>query len=166
VVEAAASAPGSTSLALELLAGVSIGGHWCAAAGLPELGLVAAVERGIELGRFLLVPDLGRHGRWQHVAATLFDAVDAVLLAPPASVRPADARQLAARARDRGTALLVLDRHGNWPSPGDLRCRVAWSEWTGLSAGHGLLTGRNVEIEVSGRGAAARPRRATLRLPA
>ena len=165
-MEAASSAPGATSLALELLAGISIGGHWCAAAGLPELGLVAAAERGIELSRLLLVADLGPPGTWQHVVATLFDAVDAVLFAPPAGVRPADARRLGARVRDRGTVLLVLDRCGNWPVPGDLRCLVTWSEWVGLSAGHGLLSGRNGEIEVSGRGAAARPRRARLRLPA
>jgi hypothetical protein len=159
-----AEVPGSTALALELLAGVSMGGHWCAAVGLANLWILAAAERGVTLERFLLVPLPGGPGRWQQVLATLFDGVDAVLFAPPSPVRSADARKLSARAKDRGSVLIVLDRHGRWGEPGDLRCRVTSSSWSGLEEGHGLLAGRSVEIEVSGRGAAARPRRTAVSL--
>jgi len=157
---------GATSLTLEMLAGPSIAGYWGAVAGCPELGLAAAAERGIDLARLLLVPSLGPQDRWAQVVASLFDAVDTVLYVPPPSVRPSDARRLAARARDRGAVQLVLDRDRRWPGPSDLRCTVTESQWTGLSRGHGLLSERHFEVEVSGRGAAARPRRSPLQLSA
>ncbi|MGH9172497.1 MAG: hypothetical protein ACRD0Z_16780 [Acidimicrobiales bacterium] len=160
------AASGSTTLALEMLAGVSVGGYWCAVAGAPELGLVAASERGIDLGRLLLVPSLGAADRWPQVVATLFDAVDVVLFVPPPAVRPSDARRLSARSKERGSVLVVLDRKKSWSGPSDLRCTVTRSEWAGLSKGYGLLRERGYEVEVSGRGAAARPLRAPLRLPA
>jgi hypothetical protein len=166
VVVDARQSSGATTLALELLAGPSVGGYWCAVGGFLELGVSAAAERGIDLARLVLVPCLGSQDRWMQAAATLFDAVDVVLLTPRAAVRPADARRLAARSRDRGSVLVVLDHRGNWPGPSDLRCTVTSSEWSGLSRGHGLLSARRYELEVSGRGAAARPRRAPLRLPA
>jgi hypothetical protein len=100
------------------------------------------------------------------VVASLFDAVDVVLFAPRAAVRPSDARRLAARSRDRGSVMVVLDHRGNWSGPSDLRCTVMRSEWSGLSRGHGLLAARRYELEVSGRGAAARPLQVALRLPA
>lgn len=157
---------GSTTLALEMLVGVSVGGYWSAVAGSPDVGLLAAAERGIELGRFLLVPSVGPPDRWLQVVATLFDSVDAVLLVPPPVVRPSDARRLAARSRERGSVLIVLDHRRSWPEVSDLRCTVTRSEWSGLSRGYGLLVGRRFEVEVSGRGAAARPLKAPLRLPA
>ena len=157
---------GATTLAFELLAGPSVGGHWCAVGGFSEFGALAAAERGIDLARLVIVPFLGGPDRWMQVLAALFDSVDAVLFAPPTSVRPAEARRVAARSRDRRSVLVVLDHRGHWPGPCDLRCTVTSSEWSGLSPGYGLLTSRRYELEVSGRGAAARPRRAPLRLPA
>jgi hypothetical protein len=166
VVVDARQASGATTLALELLAGPSVGGYWCAVGGFLELGVLAAAERGIDLARLVLVPFLGSQDRWMQVVAALFDAVDVVLLTPPTAVRPADARRLVARSKERGSVLVVLDHRRNWPGPNDLRCTVTRSEWSGLSRGHGLLAARRYELEVSGRGAAARPRRAPLQLPA
>jgi hypothetical protein len=166
VVVAARQASGATTLALELLAGPSVGGYWCAVGGFSELGVLAAAERGIDLARLVLVPSLGPEDRFMQVVASLFDAVDVVLFAPRAAVRPSDARRLAARSRDRGSVMVVLDHRGNWSGPSDLRCTVMRSEWSGLSRGHGLLAARRYELEVSGRGAAARPLQVALRLPA
>ena len=177
---AASPAPGLTSLLLSLLAGASSRGHWCAVVGLPALGFAAAAELGVDLGRLVLVPHPGSEGRWQSVVATLLETVDLVCLAPGTPVRPADARRLAARARERCSTLLVLDaprvsgadgpgrpgRTGAWPGPLDLRCAVRTSSWSGLGRGHGLLSSRQLEAEVGGRGAASRPRRALLQLPA
>jgi hypothetical protein len=178
--------PGLTSLLLCLLAGTSSGGYWCAVVGLPALGLAAAAELGVDLGHLVLVPRPGSEGCWQSVVATLLETVDLVCLAPGAPVRPADARRLAARARERCSTLLVLDgasaptgaprelspgpaRPGRvvacWPGPSDLRCAVRTSSWSGLGHGHGLLSSRQLEAEVGGRGAASRPRRGQLRLP-
>jgi hypothetical protein len=184
----ASQAPGLTSLLLSLLAGTSSQGYWCAVVGLPALGLVAAAELGVDLGRLVLVPRPGSEGRWQSVVATLLETVDLVCLAPGAPVRPTDARRLAARARERGSTLLVIDAAGTpggiagglgmggparpsrvvarWPGPSDLHCAVRAASWSGLEHGHGLLSSRRLEAEVGGRGAASRPRRGRLRLPA
>jgi len=185
---AADPAPGSTSLLLSLLAGASSRGYWCAVVGLPALGFVAAAELGADLGRLVLVPRPGSEGRWQSVVAILLETVDLVCLAPSAPVRPGDARKLAARARERRSTLLVFDGANTptgaargpvpggqvrqhrvvtcWPGPSDLRCAVKTSSWSGLGLGHGLLSSRQLEAEVGGRGAASRPRRGLLRFPA
>jgi hypothetical protein len=166
VVVDARQSSGATTLAFELLAGPSVGGYWCAVAGFSEMGVLAAAERGIDLARLVIVPSLGPSDRWTQVLAALFDSVDVVLLIPRGPVRLSEARRLAARSRDRGSVFIVLDRQGNWPGPSDLRCTVTRSSWSGLGRGHGLLIARQYELEVSGRGAAARPRLAPLQLPA
>ncbi|MHB1508886.1 MAG: hypothetical protein ACYCST_02150 [Acidimicrobiales bacterium] len=159
-------AAGATTLALELLAGPSQGGYWCALAGAAKVGCLAVAERGIDLSQLVIVPSLGAADRWMQVLATLFDSVDAVLFAPKTAVRPSDARRLAARSRDRGSVLVVLDHEKSWPGPSDLHCTVTSSVWSGLSRGHGLLSSRSYQLEVSGRGAAARPLLTSLQLPA
>jgi hypothetical protein len=164
---------GSTSLALALVAAASATGSWCAAVGVgrPPVGPVAAAELGIVLERFPLVsapvtsgPGTSAAGRrgWPDVVATLLDALDAVVAWPPRQLRAADARRLVARGRQRGTALVVV---GGWPEAVDLRLRVVASGWEGIGEGHGRLVARRIDVESSGRGAAARPRRAALWFP-
>src|SRR5205814_3148836 len=151
--------PGASSLALALLAGPSAAGSWCAAVGLPSLGLVAAAELGVALDRFPLVARPGAD--WPAVVAALLEAVDVVLLCPPPHVRTGDARRLAARARERGAVLVVT----GGAVPADVRLSVVRSEWEGLGQGHGRLQARRMDVVSSGRGAAARERRASLWLP-
>jgi len=146
------SVVGSTSLLLALLAGPSGAGSWTAVAGLPALGAVAAAEAGIDLGRCALVPDPGP--AWPTVVAALLDAIDVVAVGAGLRVRAADARRLAARARERGSVLVVA---GPWEGA-DVRLSVASSTWSGLGRGHGRLCGRTLEVVGGGRGAAARQR--------
>ena len=157
---------GATSLALSLLAAASGEGSWCAAVGMPSLGLAAAAELGVVLERFPLVasarPGAGPGG-WGWVVAALADAVDVVLARPPSRVRPADARRLTARVRERGAVLVVAG--GGWPEPAEVRLEVVSSTWEGIGQGHGRLLGRRVEVVAGGRGAAARERRVPLWLP-
>jgi hypothetical protein len=129
---------------------------------MPELGLAAAEEMGADLARVALVPAPGR--ALPSVAAALLDAVDLVLVSAGARLAGGDARRLAARARERSAVLLTL-AGGAWPAPPDLRLVPVRAEWQGLGQGCGRLTSRLVELEVSGRGAAARPRRDLLWLP-
>lgn len=143
---------GATSLALAVLAGPSASGSWSAAVGITDLGLVAAQEAGIDLGRFAVVPAPGRD--WPAVAAALLDAIDVVLVRA-AKVRPGVAHRLTARARERGSTLVAL---GGWESA-DVRLTVASSAWAGLGDGHGHLRARRLDVEAGGRGAASRPRR-------
>jgi hypothetical protein len=151
----------SAALALALVAGASATGSWVAAVGLPDLGIVAAAETGIALERLALVPAPGPRA-WPTVVAALLDAVDVVLVRPPARLPGAQARRLAARARERGAVLVPL---GPWSEPADLRLALTASDWHGLGQGHGHLRARRVEVLVAGRGAAARERRVLLWLP-
>ena len=152
---------GSTSLALALLAGPSAAGSWCAAVGLPSMGLAAAVELGVAMSRLALVAAPGSD--WVAVVAALLDALDVVMVRPPQrGVRAADARRLGARARERGAVLVPL---GRWEGA-DVRLAVAAGEWQGLGEGSGHLRARLVEVVAEGRGAATRARRARLWLPA
>jgi hypothetical protein len=151
---------GSTALALALLARATAEGSWAGVVGAPHLGLVAAAELGVALDRLALVPAPG--GQWATIAAALLDAVDLVLVEPTARVRPADARRLATRARERGAVLVPI---GAWSEGADVRLGVAASRWEGLGDGHGHLRARQVDVVAQGRGAAARERRVTLWLP-
>jgi hypothetical protein len=170
---ASGPAGGGTSLAIALLARATTEGSWCAVVGLPDLGLVTAAELGVDLSHLALVPGPG--DQWVTVVAALLDGVDAVLFRPPRRVRPPDIRRLAGRARERGTALVVLAGEAGagdrpepqraWPGVTDLGLAVTASRWTGLGEGHGCLRGRQIEVVAEGRGAAARPVRVRLWLP-
>ncbi|CAO5167903.1 Protein RecA [Frankia sp. AiPs1] len=146
---------GSASLVLTLLSAPSQAGAWCAVVGFAQLGLLAAAETGIVLERLALVPAPGP--RWPVVVAALLDAMDVVVVRPPARAGSAG-RRLMARARERGAVLVAV---GAWEGA-DL-CLVALERrWDGVGAGHGHVRVGDLLVEASGRGAARRPRRAWL----
>lgn len=151
---------GATTLGLALAAGPSAAGSWVAAVGLPSLGLVAAADAGIDLERMAVVADPA--DRWATVVAALVDAIDVVLVGRPAHLRPADARRLTARVRERGSVLVVVG--ARWPDRTDLHLTVESPHWSGLGEGHGHLRARRVEVTVDGRGAAGRRRRRSIDL--
>lgn len=149
---------GSASLLLALLAEATATGSWAAAVGMPNLGLVAAGELGVEVGRLALVPRPG--AELASVTAALLDGMDLVAVAPGGTA-PSVARRLSARARHRGAVLLSL---GPWPGA-ELELGYETGQWTGLASGAGHLRARWAEIRIAGRGSAARPRFAELMLP-
>ena len=150
---------GDLYLLLAALAGPSGAGSWCAVVGLPGLGVEAAAAMGVDLERLALVPYPGE--RWPTVVATLLDGMDVVALGVSRAVRTGDARRLSARARNRGSVLVVA---GDWPESPDLVLNAGPGTWEGLGHGHGHLLRRRVEVEVGGR-RAGRPRRGELWLP-
>ncbi len=159
---------GGSSVALALVAAVTGSGAWAAAVGLPSLGLVAAAELGVRLERLALVPYPG--DQWTVAAAALLDGVDLLLLGPPARARAVEARRLAARARERGVVMVVLDGGGvagafGWPESPDFKLTVVRSVWDGLGVGYGHLRARRLEVALSGRRAAVRERRQLIWLP-
>jgi hypothetical protein len=161
-----AAGAAATSLALSLLARASAEGSWCAAVGLPALGLAAAAELGVVLERFPQVASPGPGhgpGGWAWVVAALLDACDVVLARPVRGLRVADARRLTARVRERAGVLMVVGE--GWSEPAEIRLTVASSTWEGVGRGHGRLRARQVEVVAGGRGAAARERRVPLWLP-
>lgn len=134
-------------------------GAWCAAVGLPEAGVLAAADLGLDLDRLVLVDAPGE--RWADVVAALLVAADIVVLRAPRRVAPALLRRLTGLARQHGSVLVTV---GEWAGAA-VRLRVAESSWVGVGNGHGRLTRRRARVEVSGRGADARVRSTWLWLP-
>jgi hypothetical protein len=156
------SVSGSTALVLALLAKATQQGSWAAVVGMPELGVTAAAELGVDLGRFALVPNPGTEV--VAVVSALIDGFDLVVLGPNAvrGVQPQLARRLAGRVRNRGAVLIAA---GAWPGV-DFELRVSSRKWRGLTEdGCGHLEYREVVATSRGRGAAARPHAVALQLP-
>lgn len=160
---------GAISLGLALVAGPSQAGAWTAVVGGADLGLAAADEMGLALERLALVAE-PPPGEWASVVAALIGAVDVVMVSPH-RVRTADARRLAARARERGTILVQVPVGGTGRAPAgagleaDLRLTVTEARWQGLGEGHGHLQARRLTVETGGRRRAARSRRIALWCP-
>jgi len=153
------AAGGGSLLCLALAAGASGAGTWCAIAGLPDLGVAAATEAGLDPGRLLLITDPG--AGWPQLVASLLDGCELVILRPPSRPSAQVRRRLEAVTRRHGGALVVA---GDWAGA-QYRMSVVRQEWTGIGAGHGRLHARRVRVVADGRGAAGRPRARWLWLP-
>jgi hypothetical protein len=158
-------------LALALLAGPSAAGSWAVVVGCPQVGLAAAAEAGVALERLALVAE-PPPGEWASVVAACIGAVDLVVVGPDHRVRAGDVRRLAARARERGTILVHLDRSAGrarastpWPLQPEVQLIGVEARWQGLGPGHGHLWARRLVVEAGGRRQAARRRRVELWLP-
>ncbi|OLT55228.1 hypothetical protein [Cellulosimicrobium sp. CUA-896] len=150
---------GSTSLLLALVAGASAAGAWTTAVGFPEVGLLAAADAGVDLGRLALVP---RPGPDAAVAvAALVDGMDVVVVGPAAALTDADRRRVVARARERGTVLVAA---ATWPGA-HVALTVTGGAWSGADRGAGWLRRRTLHVERAGRAGAARPARLEVELP-
>ena len=141
---------GATSVALVLAAAVTNAGEWAAVVDTTgTFGGRAAAEAGVVLERFAVVRR-APPSQWATVVAALLDGFALVAADVPARCRFGDARRLAARARERGAALVAL---GPWPAEAALRLHAQSSSWSGLGDGDGLLAQRALHIDVAGRGA-------------
>jgi hypothetical protein len=154
VVTVGSAAPGrsgASSLLLALMAAPP--GAWMAAVGLPDLGLLAAAELGIDLSKLGLVPYPGTD--LPQVISVLADGVDVIAAASPlglpGGLPPARQRVLTGRLREGGAVLLVA---GRWPGA-DLAFTVRDVRWSGIGAGHGRLRDRELDVEIGGRRAGA-----------
>jgi hypothetical protein len=158
VVTVGSAAPGrsgATSLLLALMAAPP--GAWIAAVGLPDLGLLAAAEMGVDLSRLGLVPYPGAD--LLQVISVLADGVDVIATASPlgaargraVGLPPARQRVLTGRLREGGAVLLVA---GRWPGA-DLALTVRDVRWSGIGVGHGRLRDRELDVQIGGRRAGA-----------
>lgn len=146
-------------LALALLSGALNAGLWCAAVGVPDLGIPAlagmlgpalpaeavpgsaadrTARRQAALDRLLLVPDPG--AQWAEALAVLADAVDLLLVRPLTPVTTQIAERVDARLRPsrspgaphgEQTRGAALLVLGGWPSA-RLSLHIARADWTGL----------------------------------
>lgn len=144
---------GAGTLLAGLLAAVTADGGHAVVAGVPRLGLLASAEMGAQLHRLAVIADPGPDP--VEVAAVLLDGLDLVVLGlGGAAVAPARARVITARARSKGSTLVVTD--GRWPAP-TLRLDARVAEYTGLGIGRGRV--RSVALDIEARGKSALPRR-------
>jgi len=142
---------GSTSLMLALASQASREGAW-AAMGMPNVGVLAASRRGMDLARLALVPYPGAQA-----PATLgacLDGMDIVMVGQGVALSDADRRRLAARARERGCVMVVA---GPWPGA-HVALTVERVRWKGLGAGEGRLRERDVTVAIAGRSAGSTSR--------
>jgi hypothetical protein len=155
---------GSTTVLLTLLAEATAEGSWAAIVGMPDLGLLAAAELGIDVSRLALVPRPGADVA--DVVAALLDGFDLVVVATVGEKSRRAfttlARRLSVRARHRESVLVSF---GPWPGA-DLELDCAGSRWFGVGDGHGYLAERELTVTVRGRGGAARPVSDRILLPA
>ncbi|MQS17911.1 hypothetical protein F7Q99_38420 [Streptomyces kaniharaensis] len=133
---------------------------WTAIIGWPDAGLAAARAYGLPWERTLLADTPGDH--WAEIASVLADACDTIILLPAGSPAPRQLARLEQRLRITGATLLTPLP---WPGTAELRLTVSGSAWSGLGDGYGALESRTVAARCVGRGRAARPREALLRLP-
>ncbi|MDO7881901.1 hypothetical protein [Antiquaquibacter soli] len=156
---AAYSVDRSAMLLMTLLAAPSAAGLWCAVVGVPEFGVEAAAQFGIDLERLVLIPHPG--DQWLAVTAAVADVMGVVVTRPPARSSDSSVARLTARLRQNGTTLLVL---GAWPQT-EAMLSLSDTRWHGIGEGHGHLSAREATVTVSSR-TAGRPRSARVWLPA
>lgn len=154
---------GSTALLLGLIAEASARGSWSAIVGMPNLGLVAAHEAGVELSRLALIPETG--DRLVAVVSALVDGLEIVVICGGHRITARDRQRLGAKARQSGAVLIAYG--GPWPGADlEVHLRDRAGQWEGLfGGGHGRLRARHVQVRVTGRGGAHRPRIAEVLLP-
>ncbi len=146
---------GARSLPVGMAAAVSAAGGHVAIVGLPDFGLLAAVEMGADLSRLAVIPDPGTDP--VEVAAVLMDGMDLVVLGLAGrAVSATRARAVVARARQKGCTLLVA--RGEWEGASiRLDARVRGYEMTGAPGGASVAgCGRinRVRLSVRARGRA------------
>ncbi len=151
---------GHTSLLLRLLSEPTTRGAWATIIGCPDLNPHAALESGVALERLALIPDPGTS--WLAVTAALLDTVQLVVLDLWHECRPADARRLLARARQRHSVLILIG-HDNlrgprnrpprrlWPEQPDVILTPTYCNWSGLERGHGRLDEATITVSATGR---------------
>jgi hypothetical protein len=132
----------SPSLATVLVAGPSQAGEWIAFVGVPDLGLEAAAQFGVDLERTVVVPRPGE--LWLSVTAGLLDVASVVVVKPPVPVTAQQAERLKSRLRMKDAAIVCW---GEWPRS-DATLTITESSWLGLGQGHGRLTARRVVVSV------------------
>ncbi len=147
---------GSWGVAMALLAAGLGSEGWVAVVGLPAFNLVAAASHGLRLDRVILVDEPGP-GRLATVIATLLEAVDVVVIAPPTGVGSQDARRLAGRAREQESVLFHLDGGATWPTALNLSLSTSILSLEGIGQGYGHLRGTQARVKAQGRRGGSRP---------
>lgn len=142
----------TTSLLLSLAVAAAGQDAWCAIAGMPDLGLRAAIDAGLDPARLALAPAPGEQA--PQVLSALADGVGVLVLGPDLALAPALWRSLLGRARAADTLVLAARP----PGRADLALTATTLGWQGLGAGTGRLRRRRLAVTSAGRGLAGEHR--------
>ena len=142
----------TTSLLLSLAVAAAGQDAWCAIAGMPDLGLRAAIDAGLDPARLALAPTPGEQA--PQVLSALADGVGVLVLGPDLALAPALWRSLLGRARAADTLVLAARP----PGRADLALASTTLGWQGLGAGTGRLRRRRLAVSSAGRGLAGEHR--------
>lgn len=148
---------GATSLGLSLLQKPAQLGAWIALIDTPDLGILAASELGLPLGRCVSVT-LDDNNNWLKAMGAVLGAFELVLTRPAAKMTPSQLRPLLARLRKDGSVLVQLPQRSHNQSYGvlgDVHLEVRRVAWKGLYSGTGRLVSRKLEVRATGKGAVA-----------
>lgn len=143
-------AGGARSLPLDVVAAVTAAGGHAAIVGMPQVSVLAAVQKGADLSRLALVRHPGCNA--MEAASVLMDGMDLVVLGLGGRrVSLTSARALTARARSNGCTLLVTD--GDWEGAA-ARLQAQVVGYDGVSScGLGCIRGVRTSVRaVYGRG--------------
>lgn len=145
-----AEVAGAGSLAVSLVATVSRAGSTVALCGVSGFGMAAALEQGADPERIALIE--GPLADPVAVASILLDGADVVLCELGGiAVPPSRGRAIAARARSRGSVLLVTG--GRWEGAAlHLGARVQGYTGLGGRPGRGRIRGIDLVFSARGRG--------------
>ncbi|MUM16343.1 hypothetical protein FZI91_03200 [Mycobacterium sp. CBMA271] len=144
-----AVASGARSLPLDVVASVTEAGGYAAMVGMPDVSVLAAVERGADLSRLALIPHPGLSA--VEVASVLMDGMDLVVLGLGGQrVTSTSARAIVARAHSNGCTLLVAN--GDWEGA-EMRLQAQVTGYDGVSTcGLGRIRGVRTTVRARGRG--------------
>lgn len=141
---------GSTSLLHVLLKGPTLKKLWCAIVGMPDFGVLAATELGVDIKRLLFLPY--PRTKWVKAASSLLDACSVVVVNLQNSYSHAEAQHLAARARHHRHVLVLTGKYATqWPQL-DLSLHCDTIHWDGIKNGDGYLHQQHLEITATGKG--------------
>jgi hypothetical protein len=138
------------STALATVAAATRAGSWLAVIGVPEVGVEAAAEFGVELGRVVAV-DLAADDAegWVAAMGAAVDGFELVLTQVPRRVPAAAVRRIQARAQHRGAVVVTIGPSGELVS--DVVVETLAVRWVGIGDGHGCVRAGGATVEVSGR---------------
>ncbi len=138
------SVDSSASLLWSLVAQLTQQGTWCAVVGMPDLGIAAAEELGVNVDRLVLVPSPG--SQCMAVLGALIDVVGVCALGSFPTPSQRALSTLYGRLREREATLLV---RSPWPRV-DAALAVE-HQWSGINAGSGLLQEHRLRITATPR---------------
>jgi hypothetical protein len=157
------SGPAAWSLAFALVARAAAEGSWVAVVGAPAVGVEAAGELGVPLGRVVVVDVHGGPSVWAERVAAAADGFEVIVTNPPVGAERV-VRRVRQRLQSNGVVLVAVDAT-TVPSMGcDLDLVTSRIAWQGVGQGAGHLIARRALVKVGGR-RAPRPMERELLLP-